>query len=167
MAAFISTAYDGKMSHRPCTCHAATRWGSLLSGCLKTSPSRDRNRESFPFVSPLGSVQSVRRWSPAQTQWSRPTARPASTASSSPTSCCSVAPVPTQHCSASALVVTTWRDRWRCAKIAYSSTAPPVGVAWSGVQWTRKQLQGVCEGSHSFLCDEGHIDHIYCFPAAA
>lgn len=82
---------------------------------------------------PSGSGLTVRRWSRALTPWSRRTARRNTTASSSLTCCCSAAPALTRRCSASALVATTWRARWRCAKTAYSRITPAdVGVSGCG-----------------------------------
>lgn len=76
---------------------------------------------SSPCACPSGSVWTARRWSRAPTRWSRPTATPATTASSSLTCCCSAAPAPTSRCGASAPVATTWRARWRCARTVYST----------------------------------------------
>lgn len=110
-------------------------------------------------------MQTVRRWSPVQTQWSRPTAQAANTASSSLTCCCSVVPVPTRHCSVFAPVVTTWRDRWRCAKTAYSSIAPPAVGGWIGSLINMEVVsRSVCGLPHLSLGWRTHWSYLF-FPS--
>ena len=98
-------------------------------------------------VSPSGSEWTVRRWSRALTPWSQPTARLATTVSSSQTCCCSAARAPTRRCSASAPVATTWRARWRCARTAYSSSTRADRrrgswwrIGWGGMKWRWSSL---------------------------
>lgn len=118
---------------------------------------------------PSGSALTVRRWSQAPTPWSRRTARRNTTASSSPTCCCSVAPVLTRRCSASALVATTWKARWRCAKTAYSRIAPADGGVWMWIRWHRSSLKeylrSIKHTQRFFLWQAGeenmNVDHIY------
>lgn len=141
---------------------ATTRGRSLLSDSLFHSNVHFTLSDMILFVSPLGLVQCVRRWSPVQTPWSRPTARAANTASFSLTCCCSVAPVPTRRCSASAPVVTTWRDRWRCAKTAYSSITPPVVGGWINPQVASRS---VCGFPHLSLGWRTHQSYLFFFPS--
>lgn len=103
--------------------------------------SLSNKRDKILCFFPSGSALTVRRWSRALTPWSRCTARRNTTASSSPTCCCSAAPALTRRCSASALVATTWRARWRCAKTAYSRIAPADGGVWMWIRWHRSSLK--------------------------